>query len=511
MAGPITWQNIAAPSYSDAMTGLARAQQSLNSGFDSFNNVIKQRTEADNANWDQVKKNNTDAFMNKLLSSTTPEQFTALRDSGQLDQMIAANGAQIDQAAARAAMDSRLGTLQQQGTANIQYANTQREAADAPILAQSRAALLKKDYAGVANLAAQMSPQAQAVIGKEMDSYQRELEVRAQTDKKAQAELDRWKAEAEKWKADTANQTAQIEISRGQLGVAQQNARTQANESKLRMDLAQEGRLQKGLDYVDTQIGNMDAGATTNSGYKKITDFLGTIKDPRKNELLTNALGKARADGALAGKSASQVIAALQADVDTGNWFQWSDNTGDKLKERLSQFNDDPLAEANAIVKAAQLQQMRTDLVSRLYPGLNEKLDGQVTPALAPALAAAGVPAFALPGASVGKGQVAAPTPAQIAADAAAAAGTAKPLPSILGSNVDARVAEQQSQEQGTAAARNTARLEREAKLTALREEAQGITPARINVLTPSEANNVLSKYGQVLSPDLQRLLRKRL
>lgn len=511
MGTPITWQNITAPTFTDASAGLARAQQSLNSGFDSFNNVIKQRTEADNANWDQVKKNNTDAFMNKLLSTTSPEQFVALRESGQLQQMLDANGAQIDQAAARAGMDARLGTLQQQGTANIQFANTQREATDAPILAQSRAALLKKDYAGVAALAAQMSPQAQAVIGKEMDGYQRELEVRAQTDSKAKAELDRWKAEADKWKADSANQVEQTKISRARLGVDQQNANTQSNESKLRMQLAGEGRLQKGLEYVDTQIGNMDAGATSNGGYKKITDWLSTIKDPRKNELLTTALGKARADGALAGKSASQVIAAMQADVDTSNWTSWGDNTGDKLKDRLSQFNDDPLAAANSVIKGAQLQKLRTDLVDKLYPGLNERLDGKATPDISSELAAAGVPAFALPGASIGKGQVAAPTPEQLAADRTAAAATAKPLPSILGSNVDARVAEQQSQEQGTAAARNTERLAREAKLGALREEAQGITPARINVLTPAEANNVLSKYGQVLPPDLQRLLRKRL
>jgi DNA-directed RNA polymerase len=53
--------------------------------------------------------------------------------------------------------------------------------------------------------------------------------------------------------------------------------------------------------------------------------------------------------------------------------------------------------------------------------------------------------------------------------------------------------------------------LANEAKLNALREEISGLTPDRINVLTPSEANQVLSKYSQVLAPDLQRLLRKRL
>jgi hypothetical protein len=152
MAGPITWQNIAAPSYSDAMTGLARAQQSLNSGFDSFNNVIKQQTDAGNANWDQVKKNNTDAFMNQLLSTTTADQFTALRDSGQLQQMLTANGAQIDQAAARAAMDTRLGTLQQRDLTGMQYQKAVEENAQDPIVRQIQMLSLKDPKAAQALL-----------------------------------------------------------------------------------------------------------------------------------------------------------------------------------------------------------------------------------------------------------------------------------------------------------------------------------------------------------------------
>lgn len=497
---PITWKNIEAPSVADASRALAFAGQSLNTGFENLKSSLGEYQTGQEKIWKQQDADFTQRQLAKLYAAKTPEELAALQASGELQAVAAPNGARADLSILNKAMDERPALLQTRAMDTFKFNDAVRTNKDAPLLAQAQAALLKKDFAGVTSLASQLSPQGQAAIGKEMDNYQRELVVRAQTDKKAQAELERWTAEAAKWKADTENQKAQIEISRGQLGVAQQNARTQANESRLRTDLAQAARLEKNLEYVDTQIGNADALASSNSGYKKVTDWVATIKDPRKNELLTTALGKARAAGALTGLTSSQTIAALQAEIDTGNWFNWSDNTGDTLTTRLKQFADDPAAATAAVNKAAELQKLRTDLVGRLYPGL--AIAPTDTPAVPPALRPGS-------GAPAAGNSVVAPTPAQVAADAAAA--PARPLPPILRGDVDQRVQANQVSQQADATKRNTTRLANEAKLNALREEISGLTPDRINVLTPSEANQVLSKYSQVLAPDLQRLLRKRL
>lgn len=497
---PITWKNIEAPSVADASRALAFAGQSLNTGFENLKSSLGDYQTGQEKIWKQQDADFTQRQLAKLYAAKTPEELAALQASGELQQIAAPNGARADMAVLNKAMDERPALLQTRAMDTFKFNDAVRTNKDAPLLAQAQAALLKKDFTGVANIASQLSPQGQAVIGKEMDTYQRELVVRAQTDKKAQAELDRWTAEAAKWKADTDNQAEQTKIARARLGIDQQNANTQANESKLRMQLANEGRLQKNLEYVDTEIGNADALASSNTGYKKVTDWLGTVKDPRKNELLTNALGRARASGALKGLTSSQAIAAMQAEIDTGNWFNWSDNTGDTLTTRLKQFADDPATATAAINKTAELQKLRTDLVDRLYPGL--AIAPTNTPALPPALR----PGAAAP---AGGSPVMAPTAAQVAADAAAA--PARPLPAILKGDVDQRVQAAQQSQQSDATKRNTERLANEAKLNALRDEISGLTPDRINVLNPSEAQQVLSKYSQVLAPDLQRLLRKRL
>ena len=135
MAGePITWRNVSGPSLTEAFRPMQSAQQSILGGFDTFNNLLQKQETVDRANWQQQKENNLNDFMNQIYAAKGPEGFKALQDSGQLDQMLAGYGAQIDQAAARKTLDTRMGFLQDQALKDVNYNNTMTDEAQAPLL-----------------------------------------------------------------------------------------------------------------------------------------------------------------------------------------------------------------------------------------------------------------------------------------------------------------------------------------------------------------------------------------
>ena len=131
MGTPITWHNVNGPSLGDPSVALARAQQAILGGLDSFGNTLKQQGETEAANWEIQKKNNTENFLAAMNAAKSAEDFTKLKDSGVLDQMLASSGAQIDKAAVRSALDARLGVLQQRDVAGVAYKNTMQDEAEA--------------------------------------------------------------------------------------------------------------------------------------------------------------------------------------------------------------------------------------------------------------------------------------------------------------------------------------------------------------------------------------------
>ena len=112
MGQPITWRNVDAPDLRGSAGLMGVSQAGINEGFKQLQGVLQQQQKVDEANWDQVKKNNTDAFLNRLASTKTPEEMAALQSSGELGQMLTNFGAQVDASAARAAQDNRMGILQ---------------------------------------------------------------------------------------------------------------------------------------------------------------------------------------------------------------------------------------------------------------------------------------------------------------------------------------------------------------------------------------------------------------
>lgn len=205
MAEPITWRNVQGPSLADASRPLEQARLSLNAGFDSFNNVLRNQEAVEAANWQQQKDNNTQDFLNKLYAVQGAEGFKALQQSGELERMIAANGAQIDRAAARSAMDGRLATLQQRDVAGITYKNTMDDNAQAPEVRRIQMLTLTDPDAAARELAAKPDLRAAVQLAQGIDARKQALVGRERDNTRFQ-----WDGEAQQWKAADAAQKAEL-------------------------------------------------------------------------------------------------------------------------------------------------------------------------------------------------------------------------------------------------------------------------------------------------------------
>lgn len=129
MAPPITWQNIAAPQFGDALVGMNGARQSLRDSTDALTRIAEAYQANSQANWQQGVKNNTSDALAAILNAQKPEDMAAAR-ADVVARLASANG-QIDTTTVTSALDSRLGTLQQRDLAGIQYKTAQEQASTA--------------------------------------------------------------------------------------------------------------------------------------------------------------------------------------------------------------------------------------------------------------------------------------------------------------------------------------------------------------------------------------------
>ena len=143
MAQPITWRNVDAPDLRGAAGMLNLAQHGFNSGFDQLNNVLKTEQATAENNWKIQRDNNTQAFLNSINQYRTPEEYQAALASGALD--AGKYGAQIDQAAARSALDGRLSILQDRTTKANQFTDQQKERDARPIVDRLNTMALSED------------------------------------------------------------------------------------------------------------------------------------------------------------------------------------------------------------------------------------------------------------------------------------------------------------------------------------------------------------------------------
>ena len=134
MADPITWRTVSGPSIADAARPLAYASQTINDGFGSLKDALKERQLADEAAWRKQDASATQDVLGKIYQAQNVNDFNALNTSGALDQAVAANGARIDRAAVNALRDGRVNTLQQREKQGWEFQDATTDRAQLPIV-----------------------------------------------------------------------------------------------------------------------------------------------------------------------------------------------------------------------------------------------------------------------------------------------------------------------------------------------------------------------------------------
>lgn len=193
----ITWRNVNGPSLADASRPLDSAARLIDNAFSRVGTVLDDQTKMGMDNWEQTKQNNTQAFLDQIYAAQGAEGFKALQDSGELQRMIAANGAQIDRAAARSAMDGRLATLQQRDVAGINYKNTMLDETQSADVRRIGLLTLTDPAAAQAELAAKPELRAAVQLAQGIDNRQQELVNRDRATKEFI-----WKGAGEQREAD---------------------------------------------------------------------------------------------------------------------------------------------------------------------------------------------------------------------------------------------------------------------------------------------------------------------
>lgn len=164
----ITWQNVNAPSNGDANRLMFLGQNTINQGFDKFNEIIKGEEARSNANWDAQAKNNTNAYMDALAEAKTPEEFQSKQAF--LAQMRQGFQAQGDIAAMRKAENEQLAVLQNRATANIGYKAALDNEADIAKTGAATEAMTKGEYTRANEIIGSMSPRNQAAWFQKMEA-----------------------------------------------------------------------------------------------------------------------------------------------------------------------------------------------------------------------------------------------------------------------------------------------------------------------------------------------------
>jgi hypothetical protein len=278
MAGPITWRNVTGPSLADASRPLDSAARLIDNAFSNVGNVLEKQTQTGMDNWDQVKENNTQDFLNKIYSAQGAEGFKALQDSGELDRMLAANGAQIDRAAARSAMDGRLTTLQNRDRQGWEYDNAALDQREAPVVDQIKGLIAQGKLEEAKPLIGGLSTRNQAGMFTSLDA-RTQLELSRDRD----AQRFGWdKATAEFQEQTRPEELKSLQL--GNTGKELQNQNTKLSNAALRADALERKQTS------ELQGAVAEAALTYQAERNRIGDAMGSIA--RANNLPVNALGQ---------------------------------------------------------------------------------------------------------------------------------------------------------------------------------------------------------------------------
>lgn len=151
MAQPIRWDNVNGAGLSEAGRPLEAAQRSFLGAFDTVGNVLQQRQQMEDQNWQNTRTNNTNAFLDAIAKYRSPEELRAAQAAGgALDQLRQGFGNQIDANAIRGAADARVASLQQQAQQEVAYKHMMTDERVAPLADKFKVASQNADKAGMA-------------------------------------------------------------------------------------------------------------------------------------------------------------------------------------------------------------------------------------------------------------------------------------------------------------------------------------------------------------------------
>lgn len=294
MGQPITWRNVDAPDLRGSAALMGVAQQGINKGFDQFQNVLQQQQKVDEANWNQIKENNTNELRNQLFAARTPEEAQAIQ--AQIMERMNTLGAQVDQNSIRTAMDGRIPLLQQRAKAEIDYNNAMTDAKDEPILKRLHAELLNDPINAVANLEGSgLSDRGRAAF---MDQVRRITSENVQNDRgnvRFQFEKEDHKQKQEKFKDDLLTNAAQ----RGSAAAQAALAKAQAERITREIEKEKEPSTSEAQRALKELVANgpMSAGTIdTKEGMAAVVEWVNknVSGDAQKQDILYNVSKRAQ-------------------------------------------------------------------------------------------------------------------------------------------------------------------------------------------------------------------------
>lgn len=366
MMAAITWRNVNGPSLAEASRPLEAAQRTISGSFDSLNNLLNRQETIDASNWDQIKQNNTQAFMDKLYSAQGADGFKRMQDSGELQRMLGQYGAQIDRAAARGAMDGRLATLQQRDVANINYNNTMTDTAQADDVRRISMLTLTDPNAAAAELAARPDLRAAVQLAQGIDSRRQTLVDRSRADtrfgwdtadaafkeQKRPLEIDKLNDELKDGPARRALQAAQADALKAQAAASRAEAERKLAENS--PSALADKRFEEFVKNSPLDKGTID----TAEGKKALFEGLKNLglNDSQKSDILFN-LNKYYSQGVAVGTDSkgkpirlplpvSVVLDAVQGSTENPiasivpGWSRRGDDVANIIDRRFGVFDD---------------------------------------------------------------------------------------------------------------------------------------------------------------------------
>lgn len=353
MSTPITWRNVEAPDLRGAAFMMGQAQAGINSGFERIQDILKAERATADANWNVVRDNNTQAFLDSVNQYRTADEFQAAQKSGALDQLRSQFGNQIDRAAVRAAEDGRLATLQGRDVQAINYGNTMQDHREAPTKQKVMADIL----------AGKLKPEDLQQYSDNrfyLDASGKLREVTQQNTEWERAGT-KFTREGEKHDSDMLTASAHRKVYAAQANnlnasATRERAESSASTTALKTALA-ESKAQKGAAELLIKNSPLDAGTMdTYAGQKAFEEGLGKLGlKPEQAKSVREQYAKQFANGVLVGHDdtgkevriglpVSTALAGVRGSSD--NWytpnFLGVSNQGSSAVRRIREMIGEP-------------------------------------------------------------------------------------------------------------------------------------------------------------------------